>query len=326
MTIILYLKNTVMKNQMVRWIGSIALLAGFTLLFSQCEKAEQPGAVDGLSGTAITERGVEAGPVDMCSCLTANFGLQELSDAEEEALLFMREEEKLARDVYLGLNEQWQAPVFANIARSEQRHMDAILCLIKKYELEDPVGENAQGVFQNATLQEMYNNLMAQGAGSLKDALTVGATIEDVDIFDLLQNIDNSAIDNGDILAAFTELTRGSRNHLRGFIRQLDILGETYQVQYISQEEFNYIISSEREKGSAICGACPNGGGQGNSNGKGGGNGTGACDGSGSNGNTGPNNGNSGGNNNGNGNGGGNTGGNGNGNSGGNGGGNSRGN
>ena len=36
--------------------------------------------------------------------------------AEVEALQYMREEEKLARDVYLALYEEWQLPIFQTIA------------------------------------------------------------------------------------------------------------------------------------------------------------------------------------------------------------------
>ena len=42
----------------------------------------------------------------------------------------MREEEKLARDVYLTLYDIWGTPAFNNIASSEQTHMDAVLMLI----------------------------------------------------------------------------------------------------------------------------------------------------------------------------------------------------
>ena len=43
---------------------------------------------------------------------------------EKESLTLMRQEEKLARDVYLTLGENYDLPVFTNIPRSEQRHMD----------------------------------------------------------------------------------------------------------------------------------------------------------------------------------------------------------
>ena len=39
-----------------------------------------------------------------------------LTDDEAAALAYLREEEKLARDVYLTLADTWQLPIFANIA------------------------------------------------------------------------------------------------------------------------------------------------------------------------------------------------------------------
>ena len=53
-----------------------------------------------------------------------------ISDEEATGLIFMREEEKLARDVYLTLYDVWETAVFDNIASSEQTHMDAVLMLI----------------------------------------------------------------------------------------------------------------------------------------------------------------------------------------------------
>lgn len=268
-------KDTVMKNQMVRWIGSVALLLGFAMLFTQCEKNEQaePSAADGIM---VTDRGVAANPGDPCSCLAANFDPADLSEEEIAALAFMREEEKLARDVYLNLYEKWNVRIFSNIARSEQRHMDAILCLLERYGLEDPTDGRAVGSFQDGTLQELYDRLMAQGEESLVAALTVGATIEDVDILDLQQNLDAPAIDNDDIKAVFNNLARGSRNHLRAFTRELEKLGASYEVQYISEADYDAILSSGPERGEGLCGNGPRAG-QGN----GPGNGNGNCDGNG---------------------------------------------
>src|SRR6056297_3607457 len=43
-----------------------------------------------------------------------------LSSAEEAGILLMREEEKLARDVYLTLYEKWNIPVFATLLPAKQ--------------------------------------------------------------------------------------------------------------------------------------------------------------------------------------------------------------
>lgn len=109
----------------------------------------------------------------------------EVSSAEIEGLLFMREEEKLARDVYLQMADLWGMNIFSNIARSEQAHMDSVLSLIDLFEAVDPVGDRALGEFANQDLQALYNDLVSQGGLSVEDSLLVGGAIEEIDILDL---------------------------------------------------------------------------------------------------------------------------------------------
>jgi hypothetical protein len=120
-----------------------------------------------------------------------------LSQAERNDLLYMREEEKLARDVYLTLYETWPLAVFSNIASSEQSHMDALLKLLRTYRLPDPAAGNAIGEFSSQTLQSLYNTLMDKGRLSAVDALQVGGIIEETDMRDIVAAIEHS--DNADI-------------------------------------------------------------------------------------------------------------------------------
>jgi hypothetical protein len=175
--------------------------------------------------------------------------LSDLSEQEAEDILWMREEEKVARDVYLTLGELWGVRVFTNIAGAEDMHMSSMLELIDRYGLEDPVGDNAVGVFTNPDIQALYDSLVAQGSQSLKDALLVGATIEDLDIFDL--QVATAATDNEDIALVYANLEMGSRNHMRAFFRQLERNDIDYEPAYISQAEYDSIISSESERGTA---------------------------------------------------------------------------
>jgi hypothetical protein len=179
----------------------------------------------------------------------ANITTKPLNDTEKQWLIHMREEEKLARDVYLTLYERWGLPIFKNIARSEQNHMDAIKVLLDKYNLTDPVEETGDeiGKFVDPKLQELYNQLVEEGSKSIVDALKVGATIEDLDIKDLEEAI--SQTDNEDIKLVYENLMRGSRNHLRAFESMLRQYGSSYQCQFISQEECNEIISTSWERG-----------------------------------------------------------------------------
>ena len=171
----------------------------------------------------------------------------ELSEAEAATLLHMREEEKLARDVYTSLYGVWNHWAFERIAQSEQRHMDAVLGLMEKYDVADPVTDDTTGTFADIDMEALYEQMVATGAESLADALRVGATIEDLDIFDLLNAIPKA--DDEDLSTVYQNLLKGSRNHLRTFVYQLGVLGETYAPQYISDEDFAAIVTSPRERG-----------------------------------------------------------------------------
>lgn len=171
----------------------------------------------------------------------------DLSDEEAASLTYMREEEKLAHDVYMTLHAQWNLPIFQNIANSEQTHTDAIQELLDGYGLADPTSTEV-GVFTNPDLQALYTQLVAQGSTSLAEALKVGAAIEEIDILDLDEAL--AQTDNPDIQQVFTNLRKGSENHLRAFTSQLlNQAGEVYQPQYLSPEAYQAIIGSGTQPG-----------------------------------------------------------------------------
>ncbi|NPA54900.1 MAG: DUF2202 domain-containing protein [Epsilonproteobacteria bacterium] len=164
-----------------------------------------------------------------------------LTNEEIESLIHMREEEKLARDVYLTLADKYSdTKVFSNIANAEQHHMDKIGELLDKYGIEDPVKSDEVGVFSDESMSALYTQLTTQGLNSLSDALTVGATIEDLDIFDLEDEIGDSS--NPDIVRVYSQLEHGSEHHLNAFTYNLEILGEDYTPQYISTQDYQDII------------------------------------------------------------------------------------
>lgn len=172
---------------------------------------------------------------------------ESLNDDELNSLTIMREEEKLARDVYQGLSAKYNAKIFTNIALAEQTHMDAVLILLNKYDMEDPVGTNPVGVFTNPILQVLYDELMTFGNTSVLNAYTAGATIEDMDIYDL--RTIKTAVDNKDILLVFDNLEKGSRNHLRSFYGDILKAGGTYTPEFLTQAEFDAIVNSPMETG-----------------------------------------------------------------------------
>ena len=168
----------------------------------------------------------------------------QLTEDEKSYLLFMREEEKLARDVYVYLNDRYSINVFSNISSSEQTHMNLVLDILKEYGIEDPA-PNEPGVFNDESLQELYNDLIAQGSKSLVDALKVGATIEDVDIRDLGEAL--AATTKPDLIDLYEQLKCGSGNHMRAFVSQLDVMDETYTPQFITEELYNETLNGAHE-------------------------------------------------------------------------------
>ena len=152
-----------------------------------------------------------------------------LTPKEIEHITYMREEEKLARDVYLTLDELYEAPIFANISESEQRHMDALKNLIDKHGLEDPVIDDTVGVFPvpvRATATNfnvLYNELVTRGENSYCDALQVGIDIEVLDIEDI--EIALNDVEARDVTRVLNNLLNGSYNHLNAFTSQYEAAG-----------------------------------------------------------------------------------------------------
>ena len=192
-------------------------------------------------------QGTSGGQQQDISALAANLPMQDLSELEKSGLIKMREEEKLARDVYQMLYDKWGHQTFSNIARGEQQHMDAMKALLEKYSLKDPIADSSVGVFTDPELEKLYTSLVAQGEKSQVEAFRVGATIEDLDIKDLYDFIEQT--DNTDIRIVYQNLAKGSRNHLRSFTNQLSRNGIIYEAQFLTTAQINDIVSSPQEGG-----------------------------------------------------------------------------
>jgi hypothetical protein len=256
-------------------IGAVTLalfaLTGCAVDESMSPEAELPAAVDSpagetqvapssdeqaAAGEEESEAEIvtvdEAGNTSVDSLVLASavapYPADGLSAEEAAGLFYMREEEKLAHDVYITLYEMWGLPIFQNIASSEQTHTDAVNTLIERYGLEDPANGNGVGVFTDPALQSLYDQLVEAGSTSLADALSVGAAVEEIDILDLERRLIQT--DNRDITLVYDNLMKGSRNHLRSFVSTLERqTGDVYQPQYLDQASYDAIVSAGIERG-----------------------------------------------------------------------------
>ena len=208
------------KKLLTTAVITLVMVIGLT----QCSTSPEPESATDTYSELFTEASLQK------SLSTITTG--DLSDLEKEGLLFMREEEKLARDVYITLNDIYNLRVFKNISRSEQIHMNAVKYLLDIYELEDPAEGNEVGVFTNPDLQALYDNLIASGMVDEIEALKVGALIEETDIADLQTHI-AEIDDNADIKFVYQNLLRGSSYHLRAFVFNLKVRGVIYEPQIL---------------------------------------------------------------------------------------------
>ncbi len=201
-----------MKTSNLKQFGWLLLLTFSVGLLSSCSDDDTPNPITG----------------------------QSITESDKSALLFMLEEEKLARDTYFYLDSVWSINTFANIKLSEQQHMDAVENLINSYSISYQI--QPMGVFKDTLLQNFYNQFITDGVQSNINALMIGATIEDLDIVDLREFIAHT--DNQNLIAVFENLECGSRNHLRSFVKDLEKEGATYTPQFLTPIDYDLIINS----------------------------------------------------------------------------------
>ncbi len=190
-----------------------------------------------------------------------------LTPAQVGRLVRMREEEKLAHDVYLTLAQSSGLQIFNNIANAESRHMRAVEQLASRYS--SAAATNLPvGSFSDPQFQALYNSLVAAGSKSPIAAATVGAKIEEMDIKDLQTLLSQNPPQ--DVSKVLEHLQRASGQHLRAFTMELKRLGGTYMPEFLSPQEYNSILNSDNERGQGMGQGSEKGmhlgGGQANSN------------------------------------------------------------
>ncbi len=235
-----------MKSNSI-WAGLLILLTG-TIGLSSCNLVAETNQLPGVNLVSVDNEGITT--VNDNALKTLDLATGAITPEQSQWLVFMREEEKLARDLYLAFSKDFNQPVFKNIAKAEQNHMDAVLTVLSAYGIEDPASPD-EGIFANADLQALYSTLLAQGKAGLTEALNVGALVEETDILDLAKVYELTAPD--DLTALAGALTLGSRNHLRAFVKVLKVNGVVYSPVALSEEEYNAIVTTAWEKGNGFC-------------------------------------------------------------------------
>jgi len=237
-----------LKNIFIGVLSAIIVIAIGASAYSAFASAEIPSTPEAATVNYGNGNGNGNNGENGTGTTVLDIPAADVTAEESASLLYMREEEKLARDVYTVLAATWGQTSFTNIAASEQQHMDQIKLLLDRYALTDPA--QAPGQFTDSTLQGLYDQLVAQGNLSLADALKVGAAIEEIDILDLQTRF--AQTDNADIQLVYNNLMKGSFNHLQAFTSVLtQQTGETYEPQYLGADQYQVIISTANGNGNS---------------------------------------------------------------------------
>jgi hypothetical protein len=163
-----------------------------------------------------------------------------LTKEQKYSLAFMWNEEKLARDLYLEVeNKQTNRQMYNIGTKSETKHVSMVEDLVEKYNInilnlkdysikytESELRALPAGKFGVDKIQTLYDALYAKGIKSKRDALEMACMVEVTDVNDLLEYI--KIADDGkhkDLVDTFAMLRDGSYNHYWAFDSGLKQLG-----------------------------------------------------------------------------------------------------
>ena len=280
---ILFIIKILTMNKLSK-LFSLIMLSGVLMFATSCDPAQTETLTVPDKSVEVSSDLEEILDFDFKS-INVNFvPTNSLTVDEIAGLVYMREEEKLAMDVYSTMFGLYGLTIFDRISASELQHTSTILELLTFYGIADPALVGV-GQFSDPTLQQLYTDLVAQGSLSVEDALGVGALIEEVDILDLLDELSTTV--NVNLTLVYTNLLNGSYNHLRAFVRNLDTYGIVYVPQLLDATLYGDIISSGSQgnggsgNGSGTCTGNGTGSSNGTCTGTGSGSGTGTCTGTG---------------------------------------------
>lgn len=152
-----------------------------------------------------------------------------------ESYVNLFEAERVAAEVYAVLAEKWDGRPFSKIMEAEKTHLAAVSGVLARMGAKAPHTE--AGKYEMEEFQALYDSMVKRGSTSRKDAMEVGAEIEEMSIRDLL--VWREAEKDPAVQKVLDNLIRGSSNHLKAFVRGRKALGmPEYEAKYLSKEEF----------------------------------------------------------------------------------------
>ena len=166
---------------------------------------------------------------------------------ELQALAYIHEEERLARDVYFEMFKLWGLSIFKSISEEEQEHINVTAHFLRIFNINNLYSTESPGQYANNDLTLLYQTLTRKGAVSAKEALSACALQKEINMIDL--NKATSVTLSIPAKDTYQELHKESTNHLRSFSHALELLWVRYHGAFLSQQVINSIIGSPMDRG-----------------------------------------------------------------------------
>jgi len=164
---------------------------------------------------------------------------------EQRDLQRIREQRKLARDLYWDLAKHWGSLVLVRLGAAEQAHLNALDTLLDHYDLSDPVAGPAVGESGDPKFHALHAQIVEVGHRSEMAASQAGLLVEEMSLSDLAAA--RARTRRPEIAAVYDDLLRDSRNHLRALFRQMQRFEGEYVPQSLSLSDFEAIVWTQPE-------------------------------------------------------------------------------
>ena len=230
-------------------IKTLLAICAISLSLASCTKETNPNTPEPLVSATpsdIIEVKSDGATTFALAGVTPAFdSTADLTADEIEFIYAVREDEKVARDLYFSFFGTFGLKPFENIGKAEDNHIKATEKLFDYYEIDYPaLSEN--GKFENAIRQKLFDSLLLKGTPEL-EAFKVMAMLEESNIVEYGEVL--KTIANPNIKIVIENLARASANHFKAAIRQITALGGTYTPAIMTQEQYEAVIATGFEQG-----------------------------------------------------------------------------
>ena len=170
---------------------AVTILAALAMVFVSCSKDE----------------------IDSNPYAVSNGNAKDLSNFEKQGLVSLLETQKMHRDVYTWINDQFPSAVFTSLAESDGKYMELLSVKLDKYGIQNPTLDKLPGEFESHEVQNQYNEFVRLSFGDLK-AMIENARVMEESMISLVRDQQLNLSGNDDLRQIYGDLIQESISQL----------------------------------------------------------------------------------------------------------------